>query len=91
MYAGAGRLREQPGAPEDGPSGGALLQHPALAIEQSRQVTDAMAQCAMENLLAAMALVHQYSDKGFRAVAETESTVDRYEDRLGTYLNEDHR
>ena len=59
---------------------------PALAIEQSRQVTDAMAQCAMENLLAAMALVHQYSDKGFRAVAETESTVDRYEDRLGTYL-----
>ncbi len=24
--------------------------------------------------------------KGFRAVAETESTVDRYEDRLGTYL-----
>ena len=24
MYAGAGRLREQPGAPEDGPSGGAL-------------------------------------------------------------------
>ena len=45
-----------------------------------------MAQCAMENLLAAMALVHQYSDKGFRAVAETESTVDRYEDRLGTYL-----
>ena len=63
-----------------------FLQHPALAIEQSRQVTDAMAQCAMENLLAAMALVHQYSDKGFRAVAETESTVDRYEDRLGTYL-----
>ena len=63
-----------------------FLQQPALAIEQSRQVTDAMAQCAMENLLAAMALVHQYSDKGFRAVAETESTVDRYEDRLGTYL-----
>ena len=31
-----------------------FLQHPALAIEQSRQVTDAMAQCAMENLLAAM-------------------------------------
>ncbi len=63
-----------------------FLQHPALAIEQSRQVTDAMAQCAMENLLAAMALVHQYSDKGCRAGAETESTVDRYEDRRGTYL-----
>ncbi len=50
-----------------------------------------MAQCAMENLLAAMALVHQYSDKGFRAVAETESTVDRYEDRLGYLSHEDHR
>ena len=33
----------------------------------------------------------EYSDKGFRAVAEsTKSTVDRYEDRLGTYLDADH-
>ena len=56
-----------------------FLLHPALALEQSRQVTDAMAQRAME-------LVHRFSDKGCRAVEDTEDAIDRYEDRLGTYL-----
>ena len=55
-------------------------------LEQSRQVTDAMAQRAMDNLLRAMELVHRFSDKGCRAVEDTEDAIDRYEDRLGTYL-----
>ena len=63
-----------------------FLLHPALALEQSRQVTDAMAQRAMGNLLRAMELVHRFSDKGCRAVEDTEDAIDRYEDRLGTYL-----
>lgn len=63
-----------------------FLLHPALALEQSRQVTDAMAQRAMDNLLRAMELVHRFSDKGCRAVEDTEDAIDRYEDRLGTYL-----
>ena len=63
-----------------------FLLHPALALEQSRQVTDAMAQRAMDNLLRAMELVHRFSDKGCRAVEDTENAIDRYEDRLGTYL-----
>ena len=63
-----------------------FLLHPALALEQSRQVTDAMAQRAMGNLLRAMELVHRLSDKDFRMVGETESVIDRYEDKLGTYL-----
>ena len=60
-----------------------FLLHPALALEQSRQV---MAQRAMDNLLRAMELVHRFSDKGCRAVEDTEDAIDRYEDRLGTYL-----
>ena len=63
-----------------------FLLHPALALEQSRQVTDAMAQRAMDNLLRAMDLVHKFSDKGCRAVEDAENAIDRYEDRLGSYL-----
>ncbi len=63
-----------------------FLQHPALAVEQSRLVTNSMAQKAQENLLDAMALRSEYSDKGFDRVEELESVIDRYEDKLGTYL-----
>ena len=40
----------------------------------------------MDNLLRAMELVHKFSDKGCRAVEDAENAIDRYEDRLGTYL-----
>ena len=63
-----------------------FLQHPALSIEQSRLVTNSMAQRAEGNLLMAMSLRSRFSDKDFRQVAETESIIDRYEDKLGTYL-----
>ena len=63
-----------------------FLQHPALSIEQSRLVTNSMAQKSMENLLAAIALRSNYSDNGFQAVDDMESVIDRYEDKLGTYL-----
>lgn len=38
------------------------------------------------NLLDAMSLRHDYSDEGFERVEKLEGIVDRYEDRLGTYL-----
>ena len=63
-----------------------FLQHPALSIEQSRLVTNSMAERAAGNLLDAMALRTDFSEKGFQAVSETESLIDRYEDKLGTYL-----
>ena len=65
---------------------GGFLQHPALSIEQSRLVTNSMAQRAEGNLLMAVELRSRFSDKEFRQVAETESIIDRYEDKLGTYL-----
>jgi phosphate:Na+ symporter len=55
-------------------------------VEQSRLVTNSMAQRAQENLLDALALRADYSDKGFDRVEQLESVVDRYEDKLGTYL-----
>ena len=63
-----------------------FLQHPALSIEQSRLVTNSMAERAEGNLLVAVGLRNRWSDKDFRMVGETESVIDRYEDKLGTYL-----
>ena len=63
-----------------------FLQHPALSIEQSRLVTNSMAERAEGNLLMAVGLRNRWSDKDFRMVGETESVIDRYEDKLGTYL-----
>ncbi|MBO4854102.1 MAG: Na/Pi cotransporter family protein [Oscillospiraceae bacterium] len=63
-----------------------FLLHPALALEQIRLVTNSMVQKAQKNLKDAVALRTAYSDKGFREVEDLESTIDRYEDKLGTYL-----
>ena len=63
-----------------------FLLHPALAIEQSGSVVNSMARHARQNLAEAMEALSAYSDARFRQVEETESLVDRYEDKLGTYL-----
>ena len=63
-----------------------FIQHPALAIEQSRITINSMAAEAQENLAEAMRLLHYYSDEGYHTVEEMESVVDGYEDRLGSYL-----
>ena len=63
-----------------------FLLHPALAIEQSRSVINSMALKTEENLLDAFQLLHHYSDDLFKKVSRDETEVDRYEDKLGTYL-----
>ena len=63
-----------------------FIQHPALAIEQSRLTINSMAELARDNLIDAMNLFTNYSDEGFEQVKNMESQVDRYEDKLGSYL-----
>ena len=63
-----------------------FLDHPALAVEQSRLTANSMAMKARENLFDSFRLVANYSDEGFRHVNELEDIVDKYEDKLGTYL-----
>lgn len=63
-----------------------FLQHPALAIEQSRITINNMAKEAENNLLCAFDLLRDYSDKGYEVVQDMESAVDHYEDGLGSYL-----
>ena len=63
-----------------------FLQHPALAIEQSRLAVNTMAGLARDNLISSVKLLNNYSEKGKQAIEDTEDMVDRYEDKLGTYL-----
>ena len=63
-----------------------FLEHPSLALEQSRLTANDMALAARSNLSQALSLIDYYSEEGFREVERLEELVDRYEDKLGTYL-----
>ena len=63
-----------------------FLSNPTVALDHARTAVFAMADTAEENLSAAMDLLRSWSEEGFRAVEAREKVVDRYEDRLGSYL-----
>lgn len=63
-----------------------FLQHPALAIEQSRITINSMAADAELNFTGALQLLEHYTDEDFAEVERMEGVIDRYEDILGTYL-----
>ena len=63
-----------------------FLQHPALAIEQSRLSVNSMARISKENALAALNQLHHYDEHEIKEIEQREELVDRYEDRIGTYL-----
>ena len=63
-----------------------FLAYPTLAVEQTRLTMNKMAELTGRSLTAAMALLDSYSPKGLQEVAALEDIVDRYEDRIGSYL-----
>ena len=63
-----------------------FIRHPSIAVEQSRQTVEAMANLTEESLDEALDLLHTFSADGYQAVKDKEVAVDRYEDALGTYL-----
>ena len=63
-----------------------FLDHPTLAITQSRTVIDSMAVKALESVREAIDVRRKYSKSGFKRVIDMEGVIDRYEDKLGTYL-----
>ena len=83
-------VRDKPQQKEVEPEGMRLeerfIQHPALAIEQSRLTIDSMARQAQNNILSAFALLEKFDDDQFAALQEDEEAIDHYEDKLGTYL-----
>ena len=63
-----------------------FLNHPALAIAQSRTVIDSMAEKTLESVKEALAIRQEFSKTGLNRVLELEGVIDRYEDKLGTYI-----
>ncbi len=63
-----------------------FLTNPAVSIEQSRDVLAEMAQKSQRNLFRAIELLGNYSDQEYDLVQEKEEVIDKFEDRLGTYL-----
>ena len=63
-----------------------FLEHPTLALAQTKTVMDSMAEKALESVNAAVAARRQYSKDEVKKVFALEGTLDRYEDKLGSYL-----
>ena len=63
-----------------------FLAYPDLAIAQSKTAITSMANKAKKNVIRAMNLVGDFSAEKFDKVQEKEDLVDKYEDKLGTYL-----
>ena len=63
-----------------------FVAHPAIALEQSNNAVCSMARKARKNLSRAFELIYDYSDDKYRVIQNKEDVIDRYEDKLGTYL-----
>ncbi len=63
-----------------------FVEHPALAIEQSREALHNMSLEAKANLEDAYYLIGSFNEKSYRMVEQREDVVDKYEDKLGSYL-----
>ena len=63
-----------------------FIEHPAVAIEQCRQALCNMALEAKANLEDAYYLIGNYQEKQFHFIAQREDIIDKYEDKLGSYL-----
>ena len=63
-----------------------FLAYPTLAVEQTRLTMRKMAELTQKSMTVAMALLDDYNIKGMQEVVALESVVDRYEDKIGSYL-----
>ena len=63
-----------------------FLEYPDLAIAQSHAAMNGMAKKARKNVYRAISLMDDYSDDKFAKIQEKENLLDKYEDKLGTYL-----
>ena len=63
-----------------------FLAYPTLAVEQTRLTMNKMAELPERSLRGAVELLNNYSEKGLQEVRNLEAVVDRYEDKIGSYL-----
>ncbi len=63
-----------------------LIATPSIAIAECNNRTQEMAQVAKDAIMTAMSLPENYDEKVVKDILEKEDMLDRYEDKLGTYL-----
>ncbi len=63
-----------------------FINYPALAIEQSRLVINQMGEITRKNLFRSFDLLNNFDEKKYKKVAVKEEIIDRYADKLSTYL-----
>ena len=65
-----------------------FLSNPAFAVEQCKVVTDRMAQLTREAIFDAIMLIDggEYTVEKAERIEALETKIDRYEDKLGTYM-----
>lgn len=63
-----------------------FISMPSFAVEKCRELVDKMADMAKISYEQAASLISGYDDEMIKAVAQSEEEVDRYEDKLSTYL-----
>ncbi len=63
-----------------------FLIHPSVALEQSRMTVNSMARLCRGNFADALSLLSDFDVKAFERVDRTEDLIDRFEDKIGTYL-----
>ena len=63
-----------------------FLEKPSFAVAQAKRAAIRMAEISKEQLYLAMGLFQNYDRKIAEQIAEMETTVDRFEDELGSYM-----
>ena len=63
-----------------------FLAYPTLAVEQTRLTINKMAELTQKSMNIAIGMLGDYSEKDFADVESLEGIVDRYEDKIGSYL-----
>ena len=63
-----------------------FLAYPTLAVEQTPLTIGKRAELAERSMAAAIALLDNFDPKGYQEVESLEGIVDRYEDKIGSYL-----
>ena len=63
-----------------------FLDYPPLALEQSGKTMDQMSSASFKNIRKAINLLDTFSQEKFDKIMSREEKVDRFEDRLGSYL-----
>ncbi len=63
-----------------------LIATPSIAVGECKRRVEEMAALTLDSFRDAVALINNYNPEAALKVRETEGIIDRYEDKLGTYL-----